>query len=250
MAYPWQVYFQDPASPVMDGIIRFHDDVMHAIVAIALFVIYILVYIIFNFHYQANPQPSKVSHHTLLEIVWTVTPAALLGFIAVPSFALLYSTEEVIQPSLTVKVIGHQWYWSYEYSETVAPEEFVNLEFDSYMVPTSELVEGRPRLLDVDNRMVVPSNTPIRVLITSEDVLHAFAVPSLGLKLDACPGRLNQILMFSNRNGLFFGQCSEICGINHGFMPIAVNAISSVRFVGWLVGVLKINPSDSNECLI
>ena len=159
-------------------------------------------------------------------------PALILLSIAVPSFALLYSMDEIIDPVLTLKVIGHQWYWSYEYSDTLEDDESV--AFDSYMVQEDDLDIGQFRLLEVDNRVILPTNTHIRVLITAADVLHCWAIPSLGLKLDACPGRLNQTSMFIKREGVFYGQCSEICGVNHGFMPIVIEAVSMDDYFSWL----------------
>jgi cytochrome c oxidase subunit 2 len=169
----------------------------------------------------------------VIEIVWTLIPAVILMVIAVPSFALLYSVDEVVDPSLTVKVIGRQWYWSYEYSDSLGDED-VELEFDSYMLPEDELSEGHLRLLEVDNRMVLPVDTHIRLVITAADVLHSWAVPSFGLKVDGCPGRLNQVSLFVQRPGVFYGQCSELCGVNHGFMPIAVEVVSLKDYLTWV----------------
>jgi len=165
----------------------------------------------------------------VVEIVWTITPAIILIIIAIPSFSLLYAMDEVIDPILTVKVIGSQWYWSYEYSDATDDSIF----FDSYMVLDEDLDKGQFRLLEVDNRVVVPTNTHVRLIVTATDVLHSWAVPSLGVKLDACPGRLNQTSIFVKREGVFYGQCSEICGINHGFMPIAVEAVSLDDYINW-----------------
>ena len=166
----------------------------------------------------------------LIEVIWTLFPAGVLIFIALPSLKLLYLMDEVINPSLTVKVVGHQWYWSYEYSD-YGPE---TIEFDSYMVPTSDLKKGELRLLDVDNRLIVPIQTVVRVLVTGGDVLHAFAVPSLSVKIDAVPGRLNQTSFYLKRPGVFYGQCSEICGANHSFMPIVVEGVSLEKYVCWV----------------
>lgn len=226
----WQFGFQEPATPVMEGIINFHHDLMFTLVAIVVFVMWVLGRCVYFFNEDANPTPQNFVHGTLLEIVWTCTPALILVIIAVPSFSLLYSMDEVIDPVMTLKVIGHQWYWSYEYSDTNDD----SIVFDSYMVQEDDLEAGQFRLLEVDNRVVIPTDTHIRVLITSSDVLHSWAIPSLGVKLDACPGRLNQTSMYVKREGVFFGQCSEICGINHGFMPIVIEAVSTENYINWL----------------
>jgi cytochrome c oxidase subunit 2 len=229
----WQIGFQDPATPVMEGIINFHHDLMFFLIIIVIFTTWMVFRCIFFFNEDTNPKPEKFVHGTLIEIIWTITPALILFMIALPSFALLYSMDEVVDPVLTLKVVGHQWYWSYEYSDLWQYTD-ESLNFDSYMIPESDLEIGQLRLLEVDNRVVVPTNTHIRVLITSSDVLHCWAIPSLGTKLDACPGRLNQTSMFIKREGVFYGQCSEICGINHGFMPIVVESVSMDNFITWL----------------
>lgn len=226
---PWQLSFQDPATPVMEGMINFHHDIMFLLILIVISTLYILTRTILLFNETTNPIPQKFVHGTVVEVVWTITPALILLTIAVPSFALLYSIDEIIDPVSTLKVVGHQWYWSYEYSDN---DNLIN--FDSYMIQEDDLEIGQLRLLEVDNRVVVPANMHIRVLITSSDVLHCWAVPSLGLKLDACPGRLNQTSMFIKREGVFYGQCSEICGINHGFMPIVVESVSAEDYALWL----------------
>jgi len=173
-----------------------------------------------------------VVHGTTIEIIWTVIPSVILIIVALPSFALLYSIDEIIDPALTIKCVGHQWYWSYEYSDFESQLGVVN--FDSYVVAEDELERGQLRLLEVDNRIILPVNTHIRVLVTAADVLHSWAVPSLGVKLDACPGRLNQTSMFILRQGVFYGQCSEICGANHGNMPIAIESVPTNKFITWL----------------
>jgi len=170
---------------------------------------------------------------TLLETIWTITPALILIAIAFPSFRLLYLLDEVISPTLTVKIVGHQWYWSYEYSD-FCTDSGDSIDFDSYMIPEADLESGQFRLLDVDNRMVIPADTHVRLIITGADVIHSFAVPSLGLKLDACPGRLNQVSFLAERAGVFYGQCSEICGVYHGFMPVVVEAVSTPDFLAWV----------------
>lgn len=234
---PWQFGMQDPATPVMEGIIRFHDDLMFFLIVIVTFVLWILFRCIFFFNDRKSTKPSTFVHGTWLEIVWTIVPAIVLGFIASPSIALLYaSSDEFITPSLTIKVIGNQWYWTYEYSDLMVEGDESNLStisYESYMIPENDLKLGQFRLLEVDNRVVVPVNTYIRVVITASDVLHSWAVPSLGIKVDACPGRLNQTSVFLNREGVFYGQCSEICGVNHGFMPIVVESVSDSVFESW-----------------
>lgn len=237
----WQIGFQDPATAVMEGIINFHHDLFFFLVIVLIFVVRVLARCLTLFSRREgdeNQKPILITHAPTLEIVWTIIPAIILIFIAVPSFSLLYSMDEIVDPLLTIKIIGHQWYWSYE---LINPNEFfymdsegpsvsednpleVNYAFDSYMVADDDLdlAEGLLRLLEVDNRLFVPIEINIRLLITSGDVLHSWAVPALGVKLDACPGRLNQTSMFIKRPAIFYGQCSEICGINHGFMPIVV----------------------------
>lgn len=229
----WQVGVQDPATPVMEGMITFHNYLFFFIVLIAGFTCWLLAHIITHFNAEQHPVALKFTHSSLLEIIWTIIPAIVLMFIAVPSFSLLYSLDEVIDPALTLKVVGHQWYWSYEYSDFV--NDGINVAFDSYMIPTSDLSFGALRLLEVDNRVVLPTQTHIRVLVTAADVLHSWAIPSFGVKIDACPGRLSQVSLFIKRAGIFYGQCSEICGINHGFMPIVVTSISSEDFLRWIV---------------
>lgn len=231
-AEPWQIGFQDPATPVMEGIINFHHDLAFFLVLIVVFVSYILARCLYFFNEDKHKVAETFVHGTLLEIVWTITPALLLIIIAIPSFSLLYAMDEVIDPIITVKVIGSQWYWSYEYSDSYTDTN-ESIFFDSYMVLEDDLDIGQFRLLEVDNRIVVPTNTHIRMIITASDVLHSWAVPSLGIKLDACPGRLNQTSMFIKREGVFYGQCSEICGINHGFMPIVVEAVSLEDYITW-----------------
>jgi cytochrome c oxidase subunit 2 len=258
---PWQLSFQDPATPIMEGIIFFHNDLMVFILAICIFVLWMLLRCIDLFNYSnaeadlnselkgtknltkgsfsqlyINRLYSKGTiHNTVLEVVWTVVPALILMVIAIPSFALLYSIEEFIEPSLTVKCTGHQWYWCYEYSNCKKEEiaEYIDgHKFESYMVPTEDLAEsGQLRLLEVDKRLVLPTKTHIQVSVTAADVLHCWAVPSLGIKIDACPGRINQTTIFLKRSGTFYGQCSELCGVNHGFMPIVVRALPMYDFM-------------------
>mmetsp|Transcript_31556 Transcript_31556/g.80360 ORF Transcript_31556/g.80360 Transcript_31556/m.80360 type:complete len:279 (-) Transcript_31556:11232-12068(-) len=233
-AYPWQVSFQDPASPVMEGIIVLHHDLFFILTIIGVAVGWLLARTTYLFYHTRNPVASQITHGTTIEIVWTITPSLILMVIAIPSFALLYSIDEVVDPSVTLKVIGHQWFWSYEYSDMANEFEQPNT-FDSYMVAEDDLEPGQLRLLEVDNRVVLPTKTHVRVLVTSADVLHSWAVPSLGVKMDACPGRLNQVSVFIKREGVFYGQCSELCGVNHAFMPIVVEGVSIEKYIRWIL---------------
>jgi len=235
----WQIGMQDPATPIMEAMNHFHNYLMLFIIGIGIAVFWIMYLIAANYSAQLKSKPFVFTHSSILEIVWTITPAVILLAIAVPSFALLYSLDDVSDPSLTLKIVGHQWYWSYEYSDFATLDGGDTLNFDSYMVPTSDLVKGAFRLLEVDNRVVLPVNTHIRLLVTSADVLHSWAIPSLGIKVDACPGRLTQASLFIKRTGVFYGQCSEICGVNHGFMPIVIKAVDQNIFVKWINAKLE-----------
>lgn len=236
---PWQLSFQDAATPVMEGIINLHHDLMFFITFIFFFVLVALGRTLYyydasriSFEDSENIHSRSVTHGTFIEIIWTVIPSLILVVIALPSFALLYSIDEVIDPTITIKVVGHQWYWSYEYSDFESTLGSIN--FDSYMIPEDELDMGHLRLLEVDNRIILPVNTHIRVLVTAADVLHSWAVPSLGVKMDACIGRLNQTSLFILREGVFYGQCSEICGVGHANMPIVVEAVTTDKYISWL----------------
>lgn len=240
VAESWQFGIQDPATPNAEGMIFFHNYLMLFLTTIGIGVCYLLYYIIVNFNSSVNPQPIKFSHSSKLEIIWTIIPAISLVLIAIPSFNLLYSLDELLKPSLTLKVIGHQWYWSYEYSDFYYLTGD-HLAFDSYMIKESELDSGTFRLLEVTNRVVLPIKTHIRLLVTAADVLHSWAIPSFGLKIDACPGRLNEVAIYVKRKGTYYGQCSEICGINHGFMPIVVRATSTKEFIEWFFNHLESN---------
>lgn len=224
----WQLYFQDSATPMAEGIVRLHDDIMFYLILIIVGVIWMIFAIVYKFKNAAFAH-KYLTHGTLVEIIWTITPAFVLMAIALPSFKLLYLMDEVIDPTMTVKAIGHQWYWTYEYSdmESVAKIFKTNeiISFDSYMVPTDDLNIGQLRLLETDRALILPTNTHIRILVTAADVLHSWAVPSLGVKIDCVPGRLNQTSMFILREGQYFGQCSEICGVQHGFMPVNITAV-------------------------
>jgi cytochrome c oxidase subunit 2 len=246
-----QFDFQDPVTPIMEGIIDFHHDIQFYLIVIVTFVAWCLASIVYEFGYRFYIQEQvslvdvmtsrrnslllkHVTHGTVLEIVWTIVPVFVLVAIAVPSFALLYAIDEIVEPTVTIKVVGHQWYWSYEYSDL----DEGALAFDSYMIPEADLLLGEFRLLEVDRKLWLPTYTHIRVLVTAADVLHSWAVPSFGVKMDCVPGRLNQVSLFLKREGTFYGQCSELCGVNHGFMPIAVKAVSTETFVDWSENVL------------
>lgn len=236
---PSQMGFQDSATPVMESIINLHDHIFFYLIVIMVAVIWIMGIVLKLFATKNTVISHKyLNHGTILEIVWTITPAFILISIAFPSFKLLYLMDEVIDPGLTFKAIGHQWYWSYEFSDYVT-ENFEAINFDSYMVPTDDLIKGDLRLLEVDNRIILPIHTPIRVIITAADVLHAWAVPSLGVKLDAVPGRLNQTSMYIKREGLYYGQCSELCGVQHGFMPIVIKGVSIQKFFSNLLDCIE-----------
>jgi len=237
-AVPWQFGIQDPATPVAEGIIRFHHNLMFVLVLVVVFVGWMLFRTLYFFGADRHPMSRGVVHGTTIEIVWTLIPAVILMVIAVPSFALLYSIDEVVDPRLTVKIVGHQWYWTYEYSD-YETEDGEGIVFDSYLLPEEELTVGDFRMLEVDNRVVLPVDTHIRLVVTAADVLHRWTIPSFGVKMDACPGRLNQASLFIERPGVFYGQCSEICGVNHGFMPIAVEAVRLEDYVTWVAAKLE-----------
>nr|AMD61830.1 cytochrome c oxidase subunit II [Pundamilia nyererei] len=222
MAHPSQLGFQDAASPVMEELLHFHDHALMIVFLISTFVLYIIVAMV-----TTNLTNKFILDSQEIEIIWTLLPAVILILIALPSLRILYLMDEINNPHLTIKAMGHQWYWSYEYTD------YEDLGFDSYMIFTQDLTPGQFRLLEVDHRMVVPMESPIRALISAEDVLHSWAVPSLGVKMDAVPGRLNQTAFIASRPGIFYGQCSEICGANHSFMPIVVEAVPLVHFENW-----------------
>jgi cytochrome c oxidase subunit 2 len=225
---PWQIGLQQSASPVMDNIIWFHDFLLYIITGIAGFVLVLLVVVMVRFNARTNPIPSRTTHNTLIEIAWTLIPIVILMFIAVPSFKLLFLQLNVPPADLTVKATGKQWYWSYSYPDNG------QFEFDSLMLKEGERKEGQPRLLAVDNEMVVPVNKTVRVITTGSDVIHSFAVPSFGIKIDAVPGRINETWFTATREGVYYGQCSELCGKDHAFMPIAVRAVSEQAFSAWV----------------
>nr|APX39576.1 cytochrome c oxidase subunit 2 [Chrysolina haemoptera] len=220
---------QDSASPLMEQLTYFHDHTLMILLIITILVAQLMISMFFN----------KFTHRYLLEgqtieVIWTILPTLTLIFIAIPSLRLIYILDEINNPMITIKTIGHQWYWSYEYSD------FKNIEFDSYMIPTNDLKIFNFRLLDVDNRVIAPFNSQIRMLVTATDVIHSWTIPSIGVKIDATPGRLNQITFSLNRTGLLFGQCSEICGANHSFMPIVLESISPKYFIKWISKMTEI----------
>nr|ARD27121.1 cytochrome c oxidase subunit II [Eophona personata] len=221
MANHAQLNFQDASSPIMEELLGFHDHALMVILAICSLVLYLLTHML----------TEKLSSNTVdaqeIELVWTILPAMVLITLALPSLRILYMMDEINEPDLTLKAIGHQWYWTYEYTD------LKDLTFDSYMIPTSDLPLGHFRLLEVDHRVVVPMSSTIRVIVTADDVLHSWAVPSLGVKTDAIPGRLNQTSFLASRPGVFYGQCSEICGANHSFMPIVVESTPLANFENW-----------------
>lgn len=240
-----QFGFQPSATPVMEGIVNFHHDLFFFMIVIGTFVFWCLYQILINFSVLNKKYRWNVvqqTHNTLLEIIWTIIPVLILIAIAIPSVALLYAIEESPKSSVSVKIIGHQWYWSYEFGDYISTtdEGLIkgHINFDSFMVPTDQLTlyneDTSLRLLEVDQQMYLPVKTHVRLLVTSADVIHSWAVPSLGIKIDACPGRLNLVKTFVKRPGTFYGQCSEICGVNHAFMPIAVHATTIENYSNWI----------------
>jgi cytochrome c oxidase subunit 2 len=224
---PWQLGFQAAASPVMERLESLHDLLLWIITLISIFVLALLLYVCFRFRASANATPSRRTHNTLLEIAWTAVPVLILVVIAIPSFKLLYFMDRVTEPELTIKAIGHQWYWSYEY-----PDDG-DFTFDAYLVADEDLQEGQPRLLTTDNAVVLPVQTDIQVLITATDVLHSWAVPAFGVKTDGVPGRINETWLRIEEPGMYYGQCSELCGDYHGFMPIMVRAVTKEEYEAW-----------------
>jgi len=229
---PWQLGFQDSGSPIHEGIVDLHDAIMYYLVLMAVLVTWMLGSVIATFGPNRLTN-THATHGTIIELIWTITPAFILFAIALPSFRLLYLMDEISLPGLTIKVVGSQWYWSYEYSDYITESGEV-VEYDSYLIPESDLELGELRLLSVDEPVVIPVNTAVRAIVTARDVIHDFAVPSLGLKLDAIPGRLNQASVIAQRIGSFYGQCSELCGVMHGFMSIQVDVVSQDNFLRWL----------------
>ncbi|MDC1344400.1 cytochrome c oxidase subunit II [Pelagibacteraceae bacterium] len=224
----WQLGFQDSASQGMTEIVSFHNNILlPVIIAISVFVLFLMIYVCIRFRASKNPNPSKTTHNVAVEVLWTLIPCLILIVMAVPSFKILYKQDTIPKADVTVKAIGYQWYWGYEY-----PDE--NIIFESYMIKEDELKENQPRLLTVDNEVVVPVNKVVKVLITANDVLHAWALPSFGVKRDAVPGRINETWFKAEKVGTYYGQCSELCGIQHAFMPITVRVVTDEEYAIWL----------------
>ena len=225
----WQLGFQKAGSGHMEDIVWFHDYMLLPIITgITVFVLFLVIYACIRFRASRNPVASTTTHNTFIEVIWTLVPCLILIVIAVPSFKVLYEQDEIPPADVTIKAVGYQWYWGYEY-----PDE--NIIFDSYMIEDKDLQPGQPRLLTVDNEIFVPVNKVVKVLITANDVLHAWALPSFGVKRDAVPGRINETWFKADRTGTFYGQCSELCGVKHAFMPITVNVVSQDEYDAWLV---------------
>ncbi len=224
----WGLGFQNPTSPNANEIDLFHNELLIIITAITVFVLFLLLYVMFRFSEKRNPTPSKTTHNTLIEVIWTAVPVIILVVIAIPSFRLLYNQEKIDDAEMTIKAIGKQWYWSYEYPD------HGNFTFDAYMVEEEDLEEGQPYLLQTDNAVVLPVDTKIRVLVTAGDVLHAFAMPTQQRKIDAVPGRINETAVYFDRTGTFYGQCSEICGTRHSYMPIMFTIVSKEEYAAWV----------------
>jgi cytochrome c oxidase subunit 2 len=223
----WQLNFQNGVTPVMHEVVKFHDLLLVIIFATSAFVMVLLAYVAIRYNAKANPKPATFSHNTTIEILWTAIPVIILLIIVVPSMRLLYFADHVEEADMTLKVVGYQWYWGYEY-----PDQ--GISFESRIKPDADLLPGEPRLLAVDNKVVLPVDTTIRVIMTGADVIHAWAVPAFGVKTDAVPGRANESWFRIERPGVYYGQCSELCGVDHGFMPIAVEAVSKEQFAAWV----------------
>ena len=224
----WQLGFQDSASQGMTEIVSFHNNILlPVIIAISVFVLFLMIYVCIRFRASNNPNPSKTTHNVAVEVLWTLIPCLILIVMAVPSFKILYKQDTIPKADLTIKAVGYQWYWGYEY-----PDE--NIIFESYMIKDEDLKENQPRLLTVDNEVIVPVNKVVKVLITANDVLHAWALPSFGVKRDAVPGRINETWFKAEKVGTYYGQCSELCGIEHAFMPITVKVVTDEEYAIWL----------------
>lgn len=227
-AHDWQIDFIKPSSPVMHQFATLHHELLFIVFGVSFFVLALLAYVCFRFRAKNNPKPSTTTHHTLLEIVWTLVPVLILVMIAIPSLRALYYADQVPESDMTLKVIGYQWYWGYEYPDNG------DISFVSNLIPDDELKSDQLRLLSVDNPVVLPVDTNIRVQITAADVIHSWAVPALGVKRDAVPGRLNETWLRIEEPGIYYGQCSELCGMRHGFMPIEIKAVSKQEFKDWV----------------
>lgn len=226
---PWQLNFQDAHSSLMEQIVTFHDFMLYLTFAISLFVLALMIYVIVRFSEKRNPTPSKTTHNTMIEVLWSVVPIFLLVVIGLFSLPLLFNSDDTVDADLTVKVIGRQWYWSYEYPD------HGDFTFDAFLIPDDEIKGDQLRLLSTDENLVLPIGKKIRVLVTSSDVIHAFAMPALGSKVDAVPGRTNEIWFDIDEVGMYYGQCSELCGSGHAFMPIAIQAVTQADFDAWVI---------------
>lgn len=231
----WQLGFQAPATDKMANIESFHDLLLYIIIAVVLFVLVLLVWVMVRYNKRANPVPSKTTHNTLIEVVWTVVPVLILVVIAIPSFKLLYANERIPPDiGLTIKAIGKQWFWTYEYPDNG------NFTFDATMLDeAADKASGQPRLLGASEFVVVPEDTKVRIIVTAADVIHAWAIPAFGVKIDAIPGRLNELWFQANDPGIYYGQCSELCGANHAFMPIAVKVVTKEEYAAWVADAQK-----------
>jgi cytochrome c oxidase subunit II len=246
IAKPWQLGFQEAATPVMEQLVWLHDDILlQMCIAISLFVLALMAYICVRFSRKNNPVPSKTTHNTLIEVIWTVLPIIILVGIAIPSLRAHYIMERTTDAEMTIKATGYQWYWGYEYPDNGG------INFESRITEDKDLKKGDHRLLAVDNHLVVPVDTNVRVQLTGADVIHAFAVPAFGIKRDAVPGRLNETWFKATKIGRFYGQCSELCGVKHGFMPIVVDVVSKDDFAKWVVakkkeqGIADVKPANA-----
>ncbi len=242
-AVPWEMGLQPAATPLMDSIHNFHALLLIITTAVVLFVLALLVIIIVRFNAKANPVPSKTTHNTMIEVIWTVVPILILIVIAIPSFRLLYLDRDIPPADLTIKAIGNQWYWSYEYPDNGG------VSFDSIMKADNELKAGDIRLLSVDNPVVAPVGKVVRVIVTSNDVIHAWAVPSFGVKIDAVPGRLNELWFKAEKPGVYYGECSELCGKDHSAMPIEVRVVSDADYKAWVAKAKSAGVEDANRML-
>jgi cytochrome c oxidase subunit II len=237
---PWEIGLQGAATPVMEEITWFHNFLLWLIAAVTLFVLVLLIVVVVKFNARSNPVPSRTTHNTMIEVLWTVVPVLILVTIAVPSFRLLFYQLNVPKADLTVKVTGKQWFWSYSYPDS-------KFEFDSLMLQDKDRKADQPRLLAVDNEMVVPINKVVRVQVIGADVIHSFSVPSFGIKIDAIPGRLNETWFKAEREGMYYGQCSQLCGRDHAFMPIAVRVVSEKDYTAWLDQAKKKYADENNS---
>lgn len=227
-AEQWAMGLQTPATPVMAQLVNFHTLVLTIVALTAAFVTLLLIYVAVRFNARAHPTPTRTTHNTALEVLWTAVPVLILIGVAVPSFRLLYYLDVTPEADMTVKITGRQWYWEYEYPD------HGGIAFSAFMIPDEDLKPGQKRLLETDNRLVLPVGVTIRLLATAGDVIHSWAVPAFGVKKDAVPGRINETWVRIDREGVYYGQCSEICGTNHGFMPITVEAVSPEKFAAWV----------------